>query len=73
MFSITYRTEREILLKCLRLTTTTITKYPDSKVHGAYMGPTWGRQDPGGPHAGPMILALWVGHLNRYSGEYSAS
>ena len=31
---------------------------PDSKVHAAYMGPTWGRQDPGGPHAGPMILAI---------------
>ena len=31
---------------------------PDSKVHGAYMGPTWGRQDPGGPHVGPMNLAL---------------
>ena len=24
--------------------------YPDSKVHGANMGPIWGRQDPGGPH-----------------------
>ena len=34
---------------------------PDSKVHGAYMAPTWGRQDPGGPHVGPMILAIWVG------------
>ena len=33
---------------------------PDSKVHGAYMGPTWDRQDPGGPHVGPMILAIWV-------------
>ena len=32
---------------------------PDSKVHGAYMGPTWGRQDPGGPHVGPIILAIW--------------
>ena len=31
---------------------------PDSKVHGAYMGPTWGRQDPVGPHVGPMILAI---------------
>ena len=29
---------------------------PDSKVHEAYMGPTWGRQDPGGPHVGPMNL-----------------
>ena len=25
-------------------------RYPDSKVHGANMGPIWGRQDPGGPH-----------------------
>ena len=25
---------------------------PDSKVHGANMGPIWGRQDPGGPHVG---------------------
>ena len=22
------------------------------------MGPTWGRQVPGGPHVGPMILAI---------------
>ena len=34
--------------------------YPDSKVHAANMGPIWGRQDPGGPHAGPMNLAIWV-------------
>ena len=31
---------------------------PDSKVHEAYMGPTWGRQDPGGPHVDPMNLAI---------------
>ena len=31
---------------------------PGSKVHGASMGPTWGRQDPGGPHVGPMNLAI---------------
>ena len=34
---------------------------PDSKVYGANMGPTWGRQDPGGPYVGPMDLAIWVG------------
>ena len=22
------------------------------------MGPTWGRQEPGGPHVGPMNLAI---------------
>ena len=32
---------------------------PESKVHGANMGPIWGRQDPGGPHVGPMNLAIW--------------
>ena len=32
---------------------------PDSKVHGANTGPIWGRQDPGGPHVGPMNLAIW--------------
>ena len=34
--------------------------YPDSNVHGANMGPIWGRQDPGGPHVGPMDFAIWV-------------
>ena len=23
------------------------------------MGPIWGRQDPGGPHVGPMDFAIW--------------
>ena len=32
---------------------------PDSKVHGANMGPIWGGQDPGGPHVGPMNFVLW--------------
>ena len=32
---------------------------PDSKVHGANMGPIWDRQDPGEPHVGPMNLAIW--------------
>ena len=34
--------------------------YPNSKVHGAYMGPTWGRQDPSGTRVGPMNLAIRV-------------
>ena len=32
---------------------------PDSKVHGANMGPIWVRQDPDGPHVGPMNFAIW--------------
>ena len=32
----------------------TIYDYPDSKVHGANMGPIWGRQVPGGSLVGPM-------------------
>ena len=31
---------------------------PESNVHGAKMGPIWGRQDPGGPHVGPMNIAI---------------
>ena len=34
--------------------------FPDSKVREANMGPIWGRQDPGGPHVGPMNFAIWV-------------
>ena len=37
-----------------------IMNYPDIKVHGANMGPIWGRQDPGGPHIGPMNFAIRV-------------
>ena len=35
---------------------------PDSKVHGANMGLIWGRQDPSGPHVGPMNFAIWDGY-----------
>ena len=37
-----------------------VSAYPDSKVHGANTGPIWGRQDPGGPHVGPMNFVIWV-------------
>ena len=33
---------------------------PDSKVHGANMGPTRVLLAPGGPHVGPMNLATRV-------------
>ena len=42
------------------LPSSTWANFPDSKVHGANMGPIWGRQDPGGPHVGPMNFAIWV-------------
>ena len=47
-------------------------KSPDSNVPGADMGPTWGRQDPGGPNVGPLNLATSVAttvncpHLTTY-------
>ena len=52
----------------------TYVMYPDSKVHGANMGPIWGRQDPGGLHVGPMNLAIWVdiNHMELYV-EYKYS
>ena len=40
---------------------------PESKVHGANMGPIWGRQGGrGGPHVGPMNFVIWdVGGSNK--------
>ena len=38
-------------------------KYPDSKVHGANMGPTWVLSVPDGPHVGPRNLAIRVAWL----------
>ena len=34
--------------------------YPDSKVHGANMGPTWVMWASDGPHVGPMNLTIRV-------------
>ena len=34
--------------------------YPDSKVYGTNMGPTWVLSAPDGPHVGPMNLAIRV-------------
>ena len=33
--------------------------FPDSTVHGANMGPIWGRHGPGWPNVGPMYFAIW--------------
>ena len=33
-----------------------MSNYPDSKVHVAYMGPIWGRQDQGVPMLAPWTL-----------------
>ena len=38
---------------------------PESKVPGANMGPIWGRQDPDGPHVGPMNFVIWVAFWKR--------
>ena len=41
--------------------------FPDSKVHGANMGPIWGLQDPSGPHVGPMNFAIWDGAIRLWA------
>ena len=43
----------------VRICTGDFTYNPNSKVHGANMGPFWGRQDPGEPHIGSMNFAIW--------------
>ena len=45
---------------------------PNSKAHGANMGPIWGRHDPGGPHVGPMNFAFMGGPLNQVVRTLSA-
>ena len=39
---------------------TEMKRFPDSKRHGANMGPTWVLLAPDGPHIGPMNLAITV-------------
>ena len=34
--------------------------YPDRKVHGANMGPTWVLSAPDGPHVVPINFAIWL-------------
>ena len=46
-------------------------QHPDSKVHGANMGPIWDRQDPGGPHVSPMNFAIWADALEPISQRVS--
>ena len=43
-----------------------VSNIPDGKVHGADMGPIWGRQDPCGPHVGTMNLVIWDGILSEH-------
>ena len=45
-----------------------IYKLPDSEVHGANMRPIWGRQNPGGPHVGPMKFATGAGFVQIETG-----
>ena len=41
-------------------TATASRNLPGSKVHGAKVGSTWGRQEIGGSHVGPINFAIWI-------------
>ena len=43
-----------------KITVNAVDICPDSKVHGANMGPTWVLSAPDWPHVGPMNLAIRV-------------
>ena len=45
---------------------TLVLSHPDSKLHGANMGPTWVLLSPGGPHVGAMKLAIWAGYYTSF-------
>ena len=55
-----HTTAADALTSCVAKIPTAI---PDNKVHEdeVNMGPIWGRQDPGGPHVGPINFAIWDG------------
>ena len=50
---------------------------PDSKIHGANMGPAWVLSAPDGPHVGPMNLAIresfvsstWLSQVHNMDGK----
>ena len=44
---------------------------PDSKVHEAYMGPTWVLSAPGGPHVSPMKIAIRAGYARMAMDVYA--
>ena len=48
-----------MLLQCEVYSQHIIKYWNNSKVHGANMGPFWGRKDPGGPHVVSMNFAIW--------------
>ena len=47
-----------------------IIENPEIKANGANMGPIWGRQDPGGPHVGPINFAIWDGMDREWLKDY---
>ena len=59
-----WKSKRSLELAALCVSRFVAFTVPDSKIHGANMGPIWGRQDPSGPHVGPMNFAIW-GDLGR--------
>ena len=60
-----------LLARTLRLHKSPVTwllvgQLPDSKVHGTNMEPIWGRQDPDGPHVGPMNFAICASTVSQH-------
>ena len=52
-----------VITRCTQSSQNTFNSYPDSKVHGANMGPTWVLSAPDGPHVGFMNLAIGVWYV----------
>ena len=59
VFSIEGRAKQNVSIPLLLpVITKYVQPYPDSKVRGANMGPTWVLSAPGGPFVGPMNFAI---------------
>ena len=52
-----------LIMQAARVSAFIVYTYPDSKVHGVNMWPSWVLPAPDEPHVGPMNLAIRVVHL----------
>ena len=59
MYDEKYEQKYGKVLRVIYTSSNLVHDIPDSKVHGANMGPTWVLSAPDGPHVRPMNFANW--------------
>ena len=59
-----------VIQRCFQINISHNQVYPDNKVHGANMGPTWVLPAPDGPHISPMNRVLRVANKSDLISSY---